>query len=154
MTDLLTLPAGPQLQRAIAERLGWKVYFREDLDTRFGGWCIASPEGKMEFRVFWGRLNDPELKAITPDDVWHEVIARDAVLPNWPKSVDAAMGLLPPGVRWQLIYDVDYGAHHRTGYSVAVDNVYYNEFADLPALAICRAWLKITTTDIVPTRTN
>lgn len=133
---LLTLDADdPRLQIGIARLLGYKIE-RLDKDP-YRGYVLRHPDGGVEF-----------VDRDMPDDgvdawrrtFWNPTIHR-RMIPRWPHSIDAAMGLIDTRTVGYTMR-CDDGVVHR----FAILGMLTHEFlgsstANSAALAICRAWL-------------
>lgn len=135
--DLLTMPAGPALRRAIAEKLGYSVRRGRGQWWIVGGQfkdgmylCLAHPSQDTE-EYAWSR--------VFPDEHDCEL---DGPLADWTTSTDAALTLFAgQDIDWSLRYSR--GVYHFVVMDQLTEAFIATGEADTPALAICRAWLKM-----------
>lgn len=118
--DYRTMEAGRELDRLIAERLGWTRF--DTMPT-----VLVEHDNHIDIETLMGWKNDFYY----------------LVVPHYSTDLNAAMTLLPTadGDIWSLHYG-DYG----DPYTVAISRIKvaapeYLGDANTPALAICRAWL-------------
>lgn len=114
--DYRTMEAGRELDRLIAERLGWTETSEHYLDPN-----VLVGKHPKETGHAWFPL----------------------AVPRYSTDLNAAMALLPTadGDIWSLHY-----GHYGDPYTVAISRIKvaapeYLGDANTPALAICRAWL-------------
>jgi hypothetical protein len=157
MSDWRTLEAGRELDRVVAERLGWKIEQDEVVyhtDTRshdcatFPGdkvykgrhnaWIVYDPTGK---RQGWCYAHD--------DKPWFiEALLDHADVPAYSADANAALALLTStGCPWMVVSEPEGLSGYRAFIGESRDDpehMYYhgtNEGGDTVALAIVRAWL-------------
>lgn len=126
--DTTTIQGREQLNRLIAECVGWKP-------EQFGGlWHWRNGEQK------WGV---PDSQALTPDAAW-KYSYRLWHLPHYCEDVDNALSLIEPHTAFRLDRHMDVWRaefFHRTS-TDEVDHVWEDHAS--AAIAICKAWLAYT----------
>lgn len=142
MTDWRDIEAGPELDRLIAERMGWQMIELENpspppIDYR---WRLVNPEGRI--RGVYGNTYFP-CKDI--EEAWQkagepDMECGDRDLPPYSTDLDVAFTLITEQDGFSLSRDMQENV-----WMADLDTVPPTyEVADMPALAICRAWLAYT----------
>ena len=112
------LPAGRELDRLVAERMGYEIV--EDFGMGGPSYTALLP-GSVVMEL---------PRAFGEDEGWEQVT------PHYSTSVDAALALVPGGdIAFELYRD------ENTGDWWAEFDGWYDEGSPWPALAIVRAWL-------------
>lgn len=112
MTDWRALDAGRDLDRRIAERLGWT---------------------HIESTEYW--LDDPHDTSLV--QAWRGIPPRstgEALVPCYSTDLNAAITLIPSDQQFELSNGLEPEWEALIGWG-------YDGGADTPALAVCRAWL-------------
>jgi hypothetical protein len=132
LTNWRDLPAGRDLDRAIAERLGWRV---ENFNPRPNGimiktinsWMLLPPGKDADW---W--IRDPHAGYVSERDAWAHSQA-------YSTDLNAAMTLLDTAPQWGVTRTFE----HFDCYIAPGNGVlnYYGR-AETPALAVCRAWIR------------
>jgi len=124
--DWRTLPAGLDLDRVIAERLGWsEIGIREV-------W-VDDGEGATEVKRLNGRSPGPVAFGTDP-------------IPTWSTNTDTALNL-PLEEEYEGRLEWGYGGEWTAWIFIKIAYRTFRETkvgyakADIPALALCRAWL-------------
>lgn len=124
MSDWQTMNAGPELDRLIAEQLGWTMgSIVGDLRPRHVRHQLINPSGKPV-----AYCND--------DDGW---VALGGFVPHYSTDLNAAwdaLGILKANIEITI-------KNGRDGRLLIAfwDNVWHSDYSGPPALAICRALL-------------
>lgn len=123
MTDWKTMDAGRELDRLIAERLGWTDLLIDQ------DWIEV--DGKVEDVV--------RVLGVPPGAKWKEQVS------EYSTSADAALTLFPDDTEWMATYSPYYGPRFRitVGTPHVLDDEYFDVYGngDTLALALCRAWM-------------
>lgn len=120
--DWRELPAGFELDRYIAERLGWRV----ELNGWKDKWNITSPDGKY-------RESIPEF--YDPNELWIK-----APIPEYSGDTNAALSLLESLTVWHITKTGPGGIIVDLWDNPVSSIAYRHDTQDIP-MAICRAWL-------------
>lgn len=129
-TDYRTMEAGRELDRLIAERLGYRAV------ERTWRWYLLSHdvlETSLDemLKRGWHIRSYP-----TETEAWNIDVSR------YSTDLNAAIALLPTdGYTWSLHYSNYDDPYTAVISGVKVDSPEYFGDASTPALAICRAWL-------------
>lgn len=140
MIDWRTLDEGPELDKLVAQALGYRVH---SLNDNPWGVIVKGPsyfawQGPITSEAMWRDLFKLPLKThFDAESPWQD--------PGFRFSADLedAIWLLDGYPDWTLEYNTDYGIDRRTGYSVSIEGANLCEFAPAPCLAICRAFLAL-----------
>lgn len=90
-TNWADLPAGDELDRLIAERLGWRIELRD------GDWCVCDPHNEAYFVTHDSVMDF--------SDVWERALL--IRVPRFSRDTDAALTLLPPPPATVMIYRIE-----------------------------------------------
>ena len=141
MSEWQTMEAGPQLDRLIAERLGYHVEFRtwdhNGESERYG--ALITADGKEEVTAWDLEREDPEL-------VWEHALSHNPEcggywdLPSWSWNLNAAFTLVSEMVDQFRVGLADMGWKAEV-VIWSNDKSPNTQYADTPSLAICKAWL-------------
>lgn len=130
------LPAGRDLDRVIAERLGWKVVkvTWSPESSADSGWmyCLVSPDGVY---AHGGSMNEDEAWIIPSHE--HHVVS----LKHYSTDANVAMTLWDNGYHWAVFPDPDQPGRFCATHPCAREYDVGIESGSTPAEAISRSWL-------------
>ena len=119
-----------EIDRAIAERLGWKAV----IGNNDGDYFIVDPQGKQYATA---------MQARTPERAWHCVLNISYwSIPRWSAQEQKALSLVEPtGLEFSMGINMGMDVHNRWWAQFNSHDCNSCANAPTPALAICEAWL-------------
>lgn len=131
MTDWRKLPAGRELDRLIAERIGWRF---EKVSPYH--WEVYRPDGSPV----------EQARGYTYINQWEDshLMVTGMAFPRYSTDMNAALTLPLPGLFDEYRFELS-GCNDKwiacVHYRHAIDLTLHSPIIGTPALAVCRAWL-------------
>lgn len=149
--DWRAMPAGDDLDRFIAERLGWYIEKQSNEDypgvgTEFE-WYLVKPNELARF------VCDYEEGRETLDQAWANALERfdgHSDIPHFSRDTDAALAVLPctPDSAVMLYKNYGWNGSWQVHISFFYGRKSFMASAETLALAACRVWLDWKTQDV------